>query len=363
MDVTQPHGWVTLDLRPYHLGLQGLDQVAVTLQWLQSEAIPGQTKAFGLAAFPTPGHSILFREKSQDQWREVKPGQLSLYLTGDSYGPLKKARRTDKVVEDLPDSLRYLRFLTVPPTPATSHHYGDSLAVGHYVAVDGGRLYYEEYGQGEPLLLLHGNSQSIQAFSQQIGALAQHFRVIAVDTRAQGKSQDATSTPLSYERFATDMRQLLDSLHLRQVNVLGWSDGGNTALTLALRYPAYVKRMAVMGANLFPGAQALEPDFVRFLQEQAKHPAAASSTQKRLLQLLLHEPQLTFDELTRLPAPTLVMAGEYDVILPAHTQAIAAHLPHATLVIFPEASHYAPQEISAAFNEQVLHFFRGAATK
>ncbi|MET4107563.1 alpha/beta fold hydrolase [Hymenobacter sp. UYP22] len=357
--VTQPRGWVKIDLRPYQVSLQGERKVAVTLQWLRSESLPGQTKAFGLAAVPTPGHTILFREKSQAQWQAVKPGHLSLYLTADSYGP---ARRTDLPTQQaaLSDSLRYGPLLGGLARPASSRHYGDSAAVGRSVAVTGGRLYYEEYGWGEPLLLLHGNSQSIEAFAAQIGELSRHFRVIAVDTRAQGRSQDATTTPLSYELFAADMRQLLDSLQLRQVNVLGWSDGGNTALTMALRYPSYVRRLAVMGANLFPGTEALNPDFWRVLQQRAAHPEAASPTQTRLLQLLLREPQLTFENLTRIQAPTLVMAGEHDLILPLHTRSIAAHLPQATLVIFPGATHFAPQEIPQAFNEQVTRFFRTA---
>ncbi|MBD2715300.1 alpha/beta fold hydrolase [Microvirga sp. STR05] len=359
-DVTQPRGWVTVDLRPYHLSLGDVRQVAVTLQWLRSEAIAGNTKAFGLAAVPTPGHAVLFREKSAAQWRAIRPGYLSLNLTADVDARAGAAETGAAAPETLPDSLRYLTLLAPPPQPATSRHYGDSAAVGRTVAIEGGTLYYEEYGHGEPLLLLHGNSQSIAAFSAQIGELSQHFRVIAVDTRAQGRSQDATTTPLSYERFAADMRQLLDTLHLRQVNVLGWSDGGNTALTMALRYPAYVRRLAVLGANLFPGPEAFTPELETLLRRRAAHPEAASPTQTRLLNLLLQEPHLTPADLARIQAPALAMAGEHDVIRPAHTRAIAAALPHGTLLLLPGATHYAPVETPRLFTEQVLRFFRPA---
>jgi pimeloyl-ACP methyl ester carboxylesterase len=366
VDVTQPRGWVRVDLLADSLVLRGLEEVAVTLQWVHSEAQEGSPKAFGIAAVPTPGHSLLFRDKSQAPWRAVKPGNLSLYLTADSYQVSKKAPTTQQAVaskaasEDLsPQAIDRVLGKGVTQ-PRSSHHYGDSAAVGRYVAVAGTRLYCEQYGQGPPLLLLHGNGQSIQAFSQQIGSLAQHFRVIAVDTRAQGKSQDATTGPLSYRLFAEDMRQLLDSLHLPQVAVLGWSDGGNTALELALRYPTYVSRLVVMGTNLFPTEQALDPALLTILRQQLPLLQAQAGltwrTQARLVQLLLTEPQLTFADLAHIQAPVLVLAGEHDLVLDAHTQAIAAHLPHATRFIFPGATHNAPWEIPTDFNQRVIKF-------
>lgn len=365
VDVTQPRGWVRVDLQADSLVLRGLDEVAVTLQWVHSEAPEGSQKAFGIAAVPTPGHSILFRDKSQAPWRAVKPGNMSLYLTADSYQESKKgAAQRPLAPEAVGDPLSQHaidRVLGQGATrPRSTHQYGDSAAVGRYVPVAGTRLYCEEYGQGPPLLLLHGNGQSIEAFSQQIGSLAQHFRVIAVDTRAQGKSQDATTGPLSYRLFAEDMRQLLDSLHLRHVAILGWSDGGNTALELALRYPAYVSRLVVMGANLFPTDQALDPALLTILRQQLPllqvQADPAARRQARLYQLLLTEPQLTFADLARLQAPVLVLAGEHDLVLDAHTRAIAAHLPHATCFIFPGASHNAPWEIPTAFNQRAIDF-------
>jgi len=365
VNVTQPRGWVRVDLAADSLVLRGLKEVAVTLQWVRSEAQPGSPKAFGLAAVPTPGHSILFRDKSQAPWRAVTPGNLSFYLTADSYRHSGEesfaAQPTPEIATDTLSQQAIDRVLGKGlALPASSHHYGDSAAVGRYVQVAGARLYYEQYGRGTPLLLLHGNGQSIRAFNQQIGDLAQHFRVIAVDTRAQGKSQDATSGPLSYRLFAEDMRQLLDSLRLQQVAIVGWSDGGNTALELALRHPAYVRCLVLMGANLFPTDQALDPALLLILRQQLRllqgQSDSASRTQARLYQLLLTEPQLTFADMQRIHAPTLVLAGEHDLIREAHTRAIAAHLPHATCFIFPNATHQAPVEVPQDFNQRVRAF-------
>lgn len=363
-DVTQPRGWVRVDLRPYHLYLQNQRKVAVTLQWLQSEALEGQPKAFGISAVPAPGHSILVRDKSQAAWREIKPGYLSFYFTADSYRPEKQPATPPTDAYTLPDSLRYLQYLGAASSPTLTNpqHYGDNATVGRYVAVKDGRLYYERYGSGAPLLLLHGNGQSIAAFQAQIGELARHFEVFAVDTRAHGRSQDMATEALSYELFAEDVRQLLDTLHLPQVAILGWSDGGNTALMLALHHPSRVRRMALMGANLFPGPEAIAPDFLQLLRRQLhqaeSQPDAASVRQARRIRLLLQEPQLTLAAVEAIRVPTLVMAGQHDVIREAHTRAIAGHIPGAQLLILPGATHYAPQEAPREFNEAVLRFLQ-----
>lgn len=361
VDVTQPRGWVKLDLRPYHIALQGMSQVAATLQWVKSEASEGSSKAFAIAAVPMPGHSILFRDKSQDQWRQVSPGRLSLYLTADSYQTGKANRSTAPVVEDPSNNVSFNRFLTKGFVyPASSHHYGDSLAAGRYVSVAGARIYCEEYGQGEPLLLLHGDGQSIKDFSQQIDALAQHFRVIAVDTRSQGKSIDSTTKPLSYALFAADMQQLLDSLHVPRARVLGWSDGGNTALEMAIRYPARLQSIAVMGANLFPAG--IDPDVLLMLRKQVQlfehepQPTVADREQMRLHRMMLQEPRMSFEALHHVAMPVLVMAGERDLVLDVHTRALAASLPQGKLLIFAGATHNAPMEIPKLFNQQVIDF-------
>lgn len=363
--VTQPRGWVKVDLQPQNLYLQGLREVAVTVQWLHSEAQEGSSKAFGISAVPAPGRSVLFRDKSQASWRQVKPGNLSFYFSADVYSPGKDGPKSVEN-DSLPDSLRYLRPLQRlaegRPELPNSHHYGDSAAVGRYVHVTGARLYYETYGQGEPLLLLHGNGQSIAAFRHQIAPLARHFRVIAVDTRVQGKSHETVPQPLTYDLFAADVRQLLDSLHLRRVHVLGWSDGGNTALKLALAHPAYVNRLIVMGANLFPTTAALDADalqlFRKQLQDLGARTDAPADVQRRLLRLLLEQPQMRFAELNAIRTPTLVLAGQHDVVVDAHTRAIAAHIAGAQLTIFPDATHFAPQEIPVQFNARVEAFLQ-----
>lgn len=244
--------------------------------------------------------------------------------------------------------------------PVKRFNYGHNKAASGLVKLKDANLYYETYGSGEPILLLHGNSQNIMAFKFQIGELAKRYKVVAVDTRGQGESTDKSTGPLTYDLFAADMKQFLDSLHIKKINILGWSDGGNTGLTMALRYPDYVNKLAIMGSNLFPTTDAVPDSIINevkagikgFQKQGDDH----SKLQVRLMTMLLTEPHLTFDELKTIQSPVLVMAGEHDLILEKHTKAIAAAIPHSQLIIFKGATHFAPVEVPKAFNEAVIKF-------
>jgi pimeloyl-ACP methyl ester carboxylesterase len=239
-------------------------------------------------------------------------------------------------------------------------HYGNDAKLGRKITLKDSELYYEIYGEGQPLLLLHGNSQSIAAFTYQIADLAKKFKVIAVDTRGQGHSTDHSTMPLTYDLFADDMRQLLDSLHIPKANILGWSDGGNIGLIMAVKYPQYVNKLATMGANLFPTTDAVSQttfDQVNAAISQLKlRDNDRAKKQLRLMNLLVTEPHLTFDQVKTIKCPVLVMAGEKDVILESHTRAIAAAIPKSKLLIFKGATHYAPVEIAKEFNASVISY-------
>lgn len=241
--------------------------------------------------------------------------------------------------------------------------YGRNAAAGHYATVNGVKLYYETYGQGEPLLLLHGNGESISSFTQQIAALAKEYQVIAVDTRDQGKSA-ATRGPLSYDLFADDMQALLEQLSIPAAHVVGWSDGGNTGLSMALRYPARVRSLVTMGANLYADTTSVDAKMLKEVRQGKLLFTALSPFKqqfrrgRRLTTMLLKYPQMQPGQLQAIAAPVLVLAGEKDIIKEAHTRLIAQHIPGAQLTIFPGLTHYAPQENGPLFNQTVLDFLR-----
>ncbi|WP_431295344.1 alpha/beta fold hydrolase [Pedobacter sp. P26] len=165
--------------------------------------------------------------------------------------------------------------------------------------------------------------------------------------------------PLSYDLYAEDMKILLDSLHINKTNILGWSDGGNTGLIMAAKYPKYVDKLAVTGACTNPNdavsTSTLEE--VRKAIESLKTKLDAQSKyQVKLFTMLLTEPHLTALDLKKIKAPVLVMAGEKDMILEKHTKFIADNIPKSQLFIFKGASHYVPVEKVSEFNTEVLTF-------
>ncbi|MBB6235960.1 pimeloyl-ACP methyl ester carboxylesterase [Pedobacter sp. AK013] len=249
--------------------------------------------------------------------------------------------------------------LDYDPNAPQPINYGGNTAASGKVKVKDAELYYETYGKGEPLLLLHGNSQSINVFKKQIKTFAKTYKVIAVDTRGQGKSTDSSVGPLSYDLYAEDMKTLLDSLHISKTNILGWSDGGNTGLIMAAKYPTYVKKLAVTGACTNPNeavsASTLE-EVSKAIESLKTKQDVKSKYQVRLFTMLLTEPHITALDLKHIKAPVLVMAGEKDMILEKHTKFIAANIPKSQLFIFKGASHYVPVEMVSEFNTKVLSF-------
>ena len=242
-------------------------------------------------------------------------------------------------------------------------YYGHDREAGHYVTANGVRFYYETYGQGPPLLLLHGNGESIGSFRHQIGAFAKDYRVIAVDSRDHGQSA-ATHGKLTYDLLADDMHVLLDSLRVPAAHIVGWSDGGNTGLSLAMRYPTRVKSLVTMGANLYADTTAVEASMLKESRQTHLLASLLGIAKKefrrvrRLTALVLHYPNWKPTDLAVIRTPVLVLAGEKDIIKRPHTLLIAQHIAGAQVQILPGLTHYAPQENPQLFNEAVLHFLQ-----
>jgi pimeloyl-ACP methyl ester carboxylesterase len=307
-------------------------------------------------------------EESKDQWRTIPlvNGDFETVPVDSSSLPkgwklnYQVATFTQRVVEAAPGQ----HYLEVKGRNVIN--YGHNAAAGHWAKVNGIRLYYETYGSGPPLLLLHGNGGSIKEVAYQIAPLARHFQVIAVDTRGQGQS-GIDGKELTYDLFADDMSALLKELHLPAADVVGWSDGGNTGLSLTLHHPEQVRRLSVMGANLYADTTAIDAKLLKQIRHDKKMltlvaPFKSSFRKsRRLVNILLKYPRMTPQELRRITAPTLVLAGEKDVIKEPHTRLIAASIPGAQLVIFPGLSHYAQQENPALFNDTVLRFLLAPA--
>jgi pimeloyl-ACP methyl ester carboxylesterase len=251
--------------------------------------------------------------------------------------------------------------LLAPAQPAPP--YGRNAAAGHYQLVRGVKLYYETYGQGPPLLLIHGNGDSIGAWAKNIPYFAQRYRVIAVDSRAHGKSVDAGDS-LSFEMMADDFAGLLTSLRIDSAYVMGWSDGGINALVLAMRHPEKVKRLVATGANLWPDSTALMPSLWEQQQrgyrenKNVKFTDPKRKNDWKVFCLDVFQPNIPLSALRRVRVPAFIIAGDRDVIRPEHTVAIYQSLPRAWLWVIPNSGHATLQEHADEFNRKVDEFFR-----
>ena len=254
-----------------------------------------------------------------------------------------------------------------PETPAAP--YGKNPAAGAIVSVNGIRLYYETYGHGQPLLVIHGNAGSIADMAEQIRFFSGHYQVIAADSRGHGRSELGEGR-LTYEQMADDLAELLRILNARQAYVLGHSDGGILGLLLAIHHPEYVGKLAVMGANVEPsGACDWAVAWVRSHDRFAAGRIAAGDRsapwqlRRQYLDLLGNQPHIPLQDLAKITAPVLVMAGDKDVIRGEHTLTIFEHIPRAHLCIFPGATHLIPSEDPVLFNSTVERFFSHPFTR
>lgn len=223
------------------------------------------------------------------------------------------------------------------------------------------KLYAKESGNGQTMVLLHGNGEDSSYFAGQIPFFEKNYHVIAIDTRGHGRSERGTGK-FTLERFADDLKEFLDRRRLRKIILLGFSDGGNIALIFSLKYPGYVDRLILNGANLNPFGMKFSVfmsvvcEYASVLEKILVSGRKKSLIVKReLLSLMLFAPWIRGKLLRRLKMPVLVVAGKEDMIRKRHTCRIAHLIPDAKLQI-PEGTHFIASENPSSFNHCVEKF-------
>ena len=181
-------------------------------------------------------------------------------------------------------------------------------------------IYYETYGAGTPVLVLHGGLASIESMSHQIRALANSHFVIAADSRGHGRSTDS-SAPLSYSLMSYDMLKLLDRLQVDRVDVVGWSDGGIIGLELAIHHPKRIRRLVAISANYdvkgLLQTSTADTEIRRVplrYKLLARDPAHWPALYRKVVTMWQTQPHYTLSDLENVKVPTLIMAGEFDII-------------------------------------------------
>ena len=221
-------------------------------------------------------------------------------------------------------------------------------------------LYYQEKGNKEPFILLHGNGENSSYFKNQIDYFSDRYRVIALDTRGHGKSPRGNE-PFTIEQFSRDLYDFMEGLGISDAVILGFSDGANIAMKFAIKYPNKVRVLILNGGNLNPkGIKRTIQIPIEIGYKIAKRFASKSPNAKKnaeMLGLMVNDPNIELRELSKITAPTLVICGSSDMIKESHTKEIAEKIPNAKLSIM-KGDHFIANKRYVTFNKEVEDFLK-----
>ena len=197
------------------------------------------------------------------------------------------------------------------------------------VFVNNVNLYYEVFGEGQPIILLHGNQESHEIFDKLINKLKDNYKVYAIDSRCHGKSEDPAD--ISYDLMSDDIIDLIKELHIEKPILYGFSDGGIIGILVAIKEPTLLSKLIVSGANI-------SPDVLTFWDNLITK-AFYFFTRSKYIKMMLDEPNIPLSDLQKIVIPVHVIAGEKDVIKYEHTKLIADNIKNSTLEIVKGEKH------------------------
>ena len=232
------------------------------------------------------------------------------------------------------------------------------------------KLYYEIRGKGQPVVLLHGGTATIQySFSRQIDLLAKDHKVIAIEQMGHGHSPDIDKRPFSYEEMTEDTAALLTKLGIKDADVVGWSDGGQIALRLAAFHPDLVRRVLVSGVGFGTPEASRESveqmTDVRWPREFRDGYVSTSPDgmahwpvvwRKACMMWARPTWGFTEEDLHKIKAKALIVAGEHDVVSADVTRRVAKAMPNAKVRILPGADHWTFQNRADLMNPVLFEF-------
>ena len=253
---------------------------------------------------------------------------------------------------------------------------------GKYIDANGLGVYYEVFGEGEPLLLIHGGTATSRSWASHLPAFTEHFRVFTPDSRGHGRT-DSPTGELDYRVMADDVAAVVSELGLQRPLVLGYSDGGQIALELGIRYPG-LARALVLGGTQFRFSQAYleavrtllgiaegeevdpetlereQPDWVAYLHEAHGHVYGSGYWKtfvRQIASLWLTPLRYTSEDLAAVTDPVLVLVGDRDEgALPEEAVELFRLLPNAELAVAPASDHGFIETKADLFDELALDF-------
>jgi pimeloyl-ACP methyl ester carboxylesterase len=254
------------------------------------------------------------------------------------------------------------RWQTVPPTPPMP-----AAASSGYAPVNGIKMYYAVYGQGDPILLIHGGLANADYWANQVIALSKTHKVIVADSRGHGRSS-RTHEPIGYDLMASDYVALLDYLKIPKTAIAGWSDGGIIGIDIAMHYPERATKLFAQAANVT--TDGVKPDtmqtptFSGFVAKAGEDYKRMSPTPDDYTAFVAEinkmwdtEPNWTKEQLSKITVPTAIVLGDHDeAIKRDHTEYMASVIPGAKLIILKDASHFAMLQDPEGYTRAILVF-------
>ena len=242
--------------------------------------------------------------------------------------------------------------------------YGNNKEAGNYITIDDAKQYYEVYGQGSSLVLIHGNGGNIEFMKSQIEYFAQKYKVIVMDCRGRGKSELGKDS-LTFMQMTNDVVSILDHLKLDSTYVVGRSDGGILALLLAIYHPEKVKKAVAFSANITPDTCALYPFSFQEIIDERKNAEEMllkkDTTQnwkvlQQRMRLMEFQPHISANDLHKIKCPVLVMSTDRDIIREEHTFFIYKNIVKANLCFLAGENHLVSKSNPELFNSKVEKF-------
>lgn len=245
------------------------------------------------------------------------------------------------------------------------------------LTADGADIYHEVYGSGEPVLLLHGGFCSLEVMRPQMDSLALRYEVFGPERQGHGRTPDADG-PYSYGRSVADTLAYMDAMGLESAHVVGYSDGAIIGLMIAMQHPRRVRSLVAISANLHPSGFVdedsdnwpLDPDAPDLDSTRAHYetlspdgPEHADVVVEKLRVLWTTQPDIAASELAAITAPTLVMAGDRDVIRADHSRTIATSIPAGQLCIVPAAGHGLLAQRPGLISTVIAEFLESSTTQ
>jgi pimeloyl-ACP methyl ester carboxylesterase len=255
------------------------------------------------------------------------------------------------------------QWLTLPPTPTLPQ-----AAKSGYAPLNDVKIWYAEYGRGEPVILLHGGLANANYWGNQVPELAKSYRVIVMDSRGHGRST-RDNRPFGYGLMASDVIALMDYLEVSKAAIVGWSDGAILGLDIAIHHPERITKLFAFAANSDPSAVkdvTQSPVFNKFIarakaeyEQLSSTPDAYKSFLDQITGMWAAEPNFTAEQLRAISVPVLIADGDHDeAIKRENAEFMAKEIPNAGFLLQPGVSHFAFLQDPEKFNCDLLHFLQ-----